>query len=239
MQLELVNQRTLSDPKASLEDLLHEGTVALGLELHQACRDKLLAYLNLMIKWNAVFNLTAIRDPRQMLIQHLLDSLSVIPVLRRHLDLDHAELADVGSGAGLPGLPIAMVCPSVRLVSVEPVGKKAAFQRQVAAELALTNVEVYAGRVESLDRPVDLVTCRAFASLADFLKGSFGLIRKGTVLAALKGQGIEVDAECAALPPACQIEIEPLDVPFLLAQRHLVLIRNAPGRHHGPEASPA
>jgi hypothetical protein len=105
MQPELMNQRALSDPKASLEDLLHEGTVALGLDLHQACRDKLLAYLNLMIKWNAVFNLTAIRDPRQMLIQHLLDSLSVIPVLRRHLDLDHAELADVGSGAGLPGLP--------------------------------------------------------------------------------------------------------------------------------------
>ena len=104
MQPELMNQRALSDPKASLEDLLHEGTVALGLDLHQACRDKLLAYLNLMIKWNAVFNLTAIRDPRQMLIQHLLDSLSGIPVLRRHLDLDHAELAVLArtGGRGFP-----------------------------------------------------------------------------------------------------------------------------------------
>ncbi len=215
----------------SLEDLLHEGAKALGLELDSGCEGRLLAYLKLMIKWNAVFNLPAIRDPRQMLIQHLLDSLSVIPVLRRHLDLDHAQLADVGSGAGLPGLPIAMVCPSARLVSVEPVGKKAAFQRQVCAEFALTNVEIVAGRVESLDRPVDLVTCRAFASLADFAKGSSGLIRPGTVLAALKGQGAEIDVECKALPPECQIEIEPLHVPYLPAQRHLVLIRNAPARH--------
>lgn len=212
----------------SLDDLpvlLDEGLAALALTLDSAAVKRLLGYLDLLSKWNAVYNLTAIRNPRDMLVQHLLDSLSVIPVLRRHMDIDHAIIADVGSGAGLPGLPIAMVCPVSRILSIEPVGKKAAFQRQVCAELALTNVEVFADRVENLSRPVDLIVCRAFASLPDFLRASAGLIGPHTRVAALKGQLSEVNQERVGLPQGWEVSVLPLSVPLLPASRHLVLMQ--------------
>lgn len=215
-----------------LPALLDQGLVALGMHLDEARVQQLMAYLGLLSKWNAVYNLTAIREPRDMLIQHLLDSLAVIPALRQHLDLDHARVADVGSGAGLPGLPIAMVCPVSRVLSIEPVGKKAAFQRQVCAELALTNVEVCADRVETLRRPMDLVICRAFAALPDFLRASTGLIGPATLVAALKGQLTEIDQELAAIPGDWNATIVPLSVPLLAASRHLVLLR--PPSNHTP-----
>jgi 16S rRNA (guanine527-N7)-methyltransferase len=204
--------------------LLEQGLAALELTLDVATVKRLLDYLDLLSKWNAVYNLTAIRNPREMLVQHLLDSLAVIPLLRRHLDLDHALIADVGSGAGLPGLPIAMVCPVSRILSIEPVGKKAAFQRQVCAELALTNVEIFADRVENLSRPVDLVVCRAFASLPDFLGASSGLIGPRTRVAALKGQLAEISQERAELPQGWEVSVLPLTVPLMSASRHLVLM---------------
>jgi 16S rRNA (guanine527-N7)-methyltransferase len=125
---------------------------------------------------------------------------------------------------------LAIVCPEARFVSVEPVGKKAAFQRQVAAELSLTNLEVVNVRVETLERPVDLVTCRAFASLADFLSLANGLIGPDTWVAAMKGQRAEIDAELKEIDPASPATVLPLQVPFIDAQRHLVLLPSARAR---------
>jgi len=131
----------------------------------------------------------------------------------------------VGSGAGLPGLPLAIVHPTSRVLSIEPVGKKIAFQRQACAELALTNVELHTGRAEDVRRPTDLVLCRAFASLAAFVRASAGLQGRGTLLAAMKGRRTEVEDEVAALPRSIAVEVVPVSVPFLDAHRHLVLMR--------------
>jgi 16S rRNA (guanine527-N7)-methyltransferase len=208
------------DPPA----LLRQGVAELGLVLDAPTLRQLLDYLELLRKWNGVYNLTAIRDPAQMLVQHLLDSLAIVPVLRRRFDLARASIADVGAGAGLPGIPLAIVQPTAKVLSIEPVGKKSAFQRQVCAELALTNFEVYAGRAESVARPVDLVLCRAFASLPDFIDAAAGLTGPHTALVAMKGQRAEIDAEVAALPPGYGVDIVPLQVPFLAAERHLVIL---------------
>jgi 16S rRNA (guanine527-N7)-methyltransferase len=215
-----------------LEDDLRSGLDTLDLPLTDEAVARLLAYLGLLAKWNAVYNLTAVRDPHAMLVQHVLDSLAVVRPLRAALDLDHARIADVGSGAGLPGLLFAIVCPAAQVLSIEPVGKKTAFQKQVAAELALTNVEILTSRAEAVNRPTDLVVSRAFAALADFLSASSGLIGPDTLVAALKGQRAGIEAECTALPPGWQVEITPVTVPSLAAQRHLVLMR--PGQ---PRAS--
>lgn len=213
-----------------LAGTLEEGLQALRLELAANTRQRLLDYLSLMVRWNAVYNLTAIRDPREMLTHHLLDSLAIVTPLRAILDLDHARIADIGSGAGLPGIPLAIVCPEAHVLSVEPVGKKAAFQRQVAAELSLTNLEVLNVRVETLARPVDLVTCRAFASLTDFLSLASGLIAPDTWVAAMKGQRAEIDAELKEIEPASPATVLTLQVPFIAAQRHLVLLPPASAR---------
>lgn len=216
------------DRTPELEEVLRRGLSTLGLSLSDPMIERLLGYLSLLTKWNAVYNLTAVRDPQAMLVQHVLDSLSVVPPLREILDLDHARIADIGSGAGLPGLLLAVTCPAAQVLSIEPVGKKTAFQRQATAELALTNVEVITARAESVHQPVDLVVSRAFATLSDLLSASAGLIGPQTIVAALKGQRAGIDAECAALPDACSVAIRPVKVPGLDAQRHLVLIRPAP-----------
>jgi 16S rRNA (guanine527-N7)-methyltransferase len=210
-----------------LAQRLKEGAAQAGLDLASPEYQKLLAFLTLMSKWNAVYNLTAVRDPEQMLVQHLLDSLAIIAPLNRHIDLSGATIADIGSGAGLPGLPLAIVFPTAKVLSIEPVGKKVAFQRQSCAELALTNVEVFGGRAQALTRQVDLVICRAFASMADFVDAAAGLIGPSTLLVAMKGQRAGLESECAELPPHCEVEIEAVQVPFLAAQRHLVIVRHA------------
>lgn len=217
-----------SASRDDLRSLLGSGAAALGVALTDLAAQRLLDYVALLAKWGAVYNLTAIRDPARILVEHVLDALSILPVLRRHLDLGAASVADVGSGAGLPGLPLAIVHPTARVLSVEPVGKKIAFQRQVCAELALTNVELHAGRAESLRRPTDLVLCRAFASLAAFVEAAAGLTGPSTLLAAMKGRRDEVDAELGALSPSVRTDVVPVTVPFLDAHRHLVLMRVAP-----------
>lgn len=224
-----------ADPAELAADLRH-GATELGLELSETVLQRLLAFLGLLSRWNAVYNLTAIRNPRDMLVQHLLDALSILPVLRGRLDLDRSSIADVGSGAGLPSVPIAILHPSAKITSIEPVGKKTAFQRQVCAELALTNVRVYGDKAQSLNQVFDLVVCRAYASLADFVASSRGLTGPQTLLAAMKGQRAGLDAEVAELEraertPGCTAEIMPLRVPFLDAERHLVLIRRTPSTH--------
>jgi 16S rRNA (guanine527-N7)-methyltransferase len=208
--------------------ILAQGAADLGLTLDDATLRRLLDYVGLLRKWNSVYNLTSIRDSAQMLVQHLMDSLAILPALRKTLDVDHATVADIGSGAGLPGLVIAIVHPGTHIVSIEPVGKKTAFQRQVCTELALTNVEVVTGRAETVARTVDLVLCRAFASLADFVDIAAGLTGSDTLLAAMKGQRREIDEELEGLPADCTAGIVPIQVPLLDAERHLVLIRRGP-----------
>jgi 16S rRNA (guanine527-N7)-methyltransferase len=210
-------------------DLLRLGATELGLELSGATLQRLIDYVALLVKWNAVYNLTAVRDPGDILVQHLLDVLAVIPSIRRHHSIDRASVADIGSGAGIPGIPLAIIHPGAQVLLVDPVGKKSAFQRQACAELALTNVEVCNGRAEALTRPTDLVICRAFASLADFVKATAGLVGPDTLLVAMKGQRAECERERAALPADYAVTIEPVQVPFLAAQRHLVLIRRSSG----------
>ncbi len=211
-----------------LPALLAQGAAELGLSLDEATLRQLLDYLGLLRKWNSVYNLTSVRDPAQMLVQHLLDSLAIVPALQKRVDLGRATIADIGSGAGLPGLVIAILYPATHVLSIEPVGKKTAFQRQVCAELALTNVEVVTARAETMGRTVDLILCRAFASLVDFVDVAAGLTGPDTLLAAMKGQRREIDEELEALPTDCTAGIEPIRVPFLDAERHLVLIRRGP-----------
>jgi len=203
----------------SLAAQLAAGVAELGVDAGPEAQNKLLAYLELMAKWNRVYNLTALRNPREWVTHHLLDSLSVLPHIRGPL------VVDVGSGAGLPGLALAMVRPDWQVVSVEAVDKKAAFQRQVAAELALTNVKVEGRRVEDLVLAggADTVVSRAFSSLADFVNLTRHLLKPGGQWAAMKGRLPQ--EEIAALPGDVRVgEIIELKVPGLDAERCVVMM---------------
>lgn len=207
---------------------LGDGLARLGLPLAPAVQESLLHYLALLAKWNRVYNLSAIRDPAQMLTHHLLDSLAALPVLRQDR-LDGrgrpVSLIDVGAGAGLPGIPLALSWPMLSLTLAEPVGKKAAFLRQCVAELGLAHrVRVHAARVETLattDPPADLIICRAFASLRDFALAVRHLVTPDTQVWAMKGR--RPDAELEELPPDWRLaDLRTLEVPSLDAQRHLL-----------------
>lgn len=198
----------------------------LGLGLDSATLDRLLDYLALLQRWNRVYNLTAVRDPDEMLSQHLLDCLAVLPALRRHAGGRPLRLLDVGSGGGLPGAVLAIVHPLWDVSCIDAVAKKASFVRQVAGELALPNLHAQHGRVEAL--PVgpgfDVVVSRAFASLADFVTWTQGCIAPGGVWLAMKGR--VPDDEMATLPRNVSVfHVEPLHVPELKAQRCLVWLR--------------
>ena len=198
---------------------LARGLDALGLALTPAVRSKLLDYLALIEKWNRVYNLTAVREPRQMLAHHLLDSLAVAP------HLTGATLADVGSGAGLPGIPLALARPQLAVTLIESSHKKAAFLKQAAIELELANVEVVNARVEAWAAPrrFDVVISRAFSDLPEFVALAGRLCADGGVLAAMKG--VHPFEELAQLPaPYRTRTVIPLTVPGLDAERHLVLI---------------
>lgn len=194
---------------------LDRGLGEMALPLSASARERLLDYAALLAKWNRTYNLTAIRDPFAMVAHHLLDSLSVLP----HLPLaaDRARIADAGSGAGLPGIPLAIARPRWHVALAESSQKKAAFLRQASIELALDNVEVHEGRVEAW-RPqplFDLVISRAFAALGEFIAACRHLVAPGGVLAAMKGAAPQdLMARCSLIR---------LQVPLLDAQRHLVL----------------
>lgn len=206
------------------ESRLDAAAARLQLDLSGGRAEKLLAYLALIAKWNKVYNLTAVRDPEEMLVQHLFDSLAVVGPLRRHTGGQPIRLLDVGSGAGLPGTVIAICCPEVQVDCVDTVGKKAAFIQQAAAQLGVSNLRGVHARVESLDGPYDVVCSRAFASLPDFVTWSEGALAEQGVWLAMKGR--RPDAEIAELPPATEVfHVEPLSVPELSAERCIVWLR--------------
>ncbi len=200
-------------------DMLAEGVGELGLDLPSPAQKKILAFLQLLARWNRIYNLTARRSPQEWMTHHVLDSLAVLPHVRGPL------LVDVGSGAGLPGLILAMARPDWRVVSVETVDKKASFQRQAVAELGLVNVQVEACRVEELDLSdkADTVISRAFSSLGEFVTLTRDLLKPGGQWVAMKGR-LPRD-EIAALPDDLRVsQILALTVPGLNAERCLVLI---------------
>jgi 16S rRNA (guanine527-N7)-methyltransferase len=218
-----------------LQHDLQKGLVDLGLDLDEARQAQLLAYLDLIAKWTRVYNLTAVRDAHEMLTHHLLDSLAVVLPLRRAL-ADMAtmpeglgartsfRLLDVGAGAGLPGVVIAITCPEVTVTCVDTVAKKAAFVQQVAASLKLPNLKGLHARVETLTEPYDVVCSRAFASLKDFTHWSRTALAQHGIWLAMKGK--HPDEELAELPKDVQVfHVEPLKVPRLDAERCIVWMR--------------
>jgi 16S rRNA (guanine527-N7)-methyltransferase len=212
----------------ALEAPLRQGAGQLGLQLNDAQLTQLLDYLDLIQKWNKVYNLTAVRDPAEMLTHHLLDSLAAVGPLRRQTGGRAVSVLDVGSGAGLPGVVFAVCCPEVAVDCVDTVAKKAAFIQQVAASLKLPNLRGLHARVESLAGPYDLVCSRAFASLADFVNWSSGALAAGGAWLAMKGK--HPADEIAALPEGIEVfHVEQLQVPGLQAERCIVWMkRHAP-----------
>jgi 16S rRNA (guanine527-N7)-methyltransferase len=211
---------------AGLREALVEVGDTLALALTDSQLDTLLAYLALLQRWNATYNLTAVRDPVQMLTQHLADCLAVIDPLRRHCGEVRAQrILDVGSGGGLPGVVIAALNPIVDVTCVDTVGKKAAFIRQAAGELGLKNLFAEHARVEQLKAaPFDVIVSRAFASLGDFTRLTRQHLAPQGVWMAMKGK--TPDDEMAQLPAELAVfHVEHLTVPGLQAERCLVWIR--------------
>ncbi|HSV59328.1 MAG TPA: 16S rRNA (guanine(527)-N(7))-methyltransferase RsmG [Variovorax sp.] len=210
---------------AEHQAVLHQGAQALGLALSEEQAAKLLAYGALILKWNKVYNLTALRDPALVLTHHLLDSLSIIAPLQRQCP-DAARLLDVGSGAGLPGAVIAIMRPDMSVSCVDAVAKKAAFIRQVSAELSLPNLNGMHARVETIGGTYDVISSRAFASLADFFIGSAQLLEPAGTWMAMKGK--TPTEELDQLPPGVEVfHVEQLTVPGLDAERCVVWARKS------------
>jgi 16S rRNA (guanine527-N7)-methyltransferase len=200
---------------------LARGVAALGLDLSAPQQDMLLAYARLLAKWNRVYNLTAVRDEDQMITHHLLDSLAVVP----HLGAC-AGLADIGSGGGLPGVPLAIARPQVRIALVESNHKKSSFLQQARIELALANVTVHCERVEAFRpaAPFTDVISRAFSDLPDFVRAAGHLLAPGGRLLGMKG--VYPYEEIAQLPAGWTVtQVIPLSVPGLQAARHLVCLK--------------
>lgn len=207
----------------ALAPALRQGLTALGLDLSEHQRQQLLAYLDLLGKWNRVYNLTAVRDPAQMLTQHLLDCLAIIPPLHQRLP-NLKTVLDVGAGGGLPAVVLAIACPDVQVSAVDTVAKKAAFIQTAAHALGLPQLQGVHARVEDLRGPFELITSRAFASLPDFVNGSRAALQPGGLWMAMKGRQ-PVD-ELAALPRGVVVEqVQPLQVPGLEAERCLVWMK--------------
>ena len=228
----------MTETASDLRNLLIRSAEAMGLPLSGREIDLLMGYLDLIRKWNRVYNLTAVREPSDMLTHHLVDSLAVIGPLRRQLALRQRQggdapigLLDVGSGAGLPGVVIAICCPEVAVTCVDTVAKKAAFIQQVAAALRLPNLRGLHARVERLEGPFDVISSRAFAALGDFVTWSRAALAPGGVWLAMKGK--HPTDEIATLPDGVAVfHVEPLQVPGLDADRCIVWLRES-----GPAAT--
>ena len=203
----------------STADQLKRGLIALGLTLDRDTQQRLLDYIALIEKWNQVYNLTAIREPEKMVSHHLLDSLAVAP----HL---HAKrLLDVGSGAGLPGIPLALAKPDTHVTLLDSNHKKAAFLNQAVMELKLKNADVCGERVESwqTQNRFDVIISRAFSDMGEFVRITRHLLAPGGMFAAMKG--LHPYEEIDKLPPGCKVQqVLPLAIPGVEGARHLVLI---------------
>lgn len=207
----------------TLEQDLILGADALGLALTNQQSSQLLAYVEMLQKWNQVYNLTAIKDPKQMLIQHVLDCLAVVLPLNE-MAPNAQSLLDVGAGGGLPSVVLAIACPPLRVAAVDAVAKKAAFIQTVSHTLGLANLKGLHARVETLSQPFDVVCSRAFASLEDFVSGTQKSLALGGCWMAMKGQVPE--REIAELPQNIEpFATQSLQVPGLNAQRCLVWMR--------------
>jgi 16S rRNA (guanine527-N7)-methyltransferase len=203
-----------------LAQALSEGIAALGLDLPPEAQATLLAYIELIDKWNRVYNLTAVRNPAHMVTHHVLDSLAVLPYLQG------ARILDVGSGAGLPGVPLAIARPGAQVTLLEASHKKASFLTQALLELALPNADVAHARAERWEppQPYDFVISRAFSDLPDFVSLAARLCAPGGVLCAMKG--VYPFEELAQLPAGFRLlKVVPLRVPGLDGERHLVFIQ--------------
>lgn len=215
---------------ASLRLQLEQAAPKLGLALSVVQVDALFAYLALIQKWNKVYNLTAVRDPAEMLTHHLLDSLAVIAPLRAQIEempiAESLHLLDVGSGAGLPGVVIAICCPEIRVDCVDTVAKKAAFIQQVAVSLKLPKLRGVHARVESLTDKYRVISSRAFASLVDFTTWSKAALARQGVWMAMKGKN-PVDEVAALSADVNVFHVEQLDVPGLDAERCIVWMRTS------------
>jgi 16S rRNA (guanine527-N7)-methyltransferase len=204
----------------ALAQVLADGVREMQLDLSDDQQGKLMDYLALMAKWNAVYNLTSLRDPMQMVTHPLLDSLAAVPAFAQA-----RNVLDVGAGGGLPGIVLAIARPDMKVSLVDTVHKKTAFLTQVKAELSLSNVTVYTARVEQLEVPAkfDVITSRAFADLSDFVNWSGHLLEEGGQFIALKG--VAPPEEQQRLPQEWKVTgLRALQVPRLGAERHLVFI---------------
>jgi 16S rRNA (guanine527-N7)-methyltransferase len=210
-----------------LQLALGAGLKSLGMPLPEHSQSSLVAYVALLAKWNATYNLTAIRDPERMLTHHILDSLAVLPALDAQVaGVADVHVLDVGSGAGLPGLPIAIARPAWRITMLEPVQKRAAFVTQAIAEIGIPNAKILARRVEDYEAqsPVHIAISRAFSDLASFAESSARHVGTRGVLVAMKG--VHPDEELRELPPAFEVRTEvALDVPGVDAARHLIVMQ--------------
>ena len=235
----------MSQATAAHRTTLASAASTLDLDLADAQVDLLLAYMDWLHKWNKVYNLTALRHPDEMLSHHLIDSLTAIAPLQRHIASQRQQGAlpqtgpvhvlDVGSGGGLPGVVLAICLPDdVRVTCVDTVNKKAAFIQQVAVALRLPNLKGLHARVETVQGGFDVVTSRAFASLVDFTAWSRKALQPGAVWMAMKGKHPTEELAALAARSASQAEagvdvfhVEPLHVPGLDAERCMVWMRPA------------
>lgn len=209
--------------RTALARILADGIEDMDLAMSPRQQEKLLDYLALMFKWNAVYNLTSLRDPMQMVTHHLLDSLAAVPAFA-----DARNVLDVGAGGGLPGIVLAIAYPDTNISMIDTVHKKTAFLTQVKAQLGLNNVTVYTMRVEDLKvgDKYDVITSRAFADLSDFVNWSSHLLADGGRYVALKGVAPADERE--RLPDDWTVtRVEALQVPRLEAERHLVHIERS------------
>ena len=205
----------------NLRPVLESGLDALCIKLTKEQQNKIINYLIILSKWNSVYNLTAIRDPKEMMTHHVLDSLSAVPAFT-----EAQNVLDVGSGGGLPGMILAICYPDKKISMIDTVSKKTAFLNQAKAELGLNNVTVYSARVESLqvNQPFDVITSRAFSELNNFVNWSQHLLAEGGRFIAMKG--VHPQGEMERLPEGWEVkEVRPLTVPGLDAERHLIFIQ--------------
>jgi 16S rRNA (guanine527-N7)-methyltransferase len=208
----------------NLEEGLRSGVKTLNLNLSDTQIQQLLGYMTLIQKWTKVYNLTAVRDPFDMLTHHLLDSLTAVTPLTRHTQGQSMHVLDVGSGGGLPGVVLAICMPELKVSCVDTVAKKAAFVQQVAASLKLPHLRGIHARVESLTDPCQVICSRAFASLPDFVTWSRSALAEGGVWMAMKGR--HPQDEINRLPAGVKVvHVEPLVVPGLDVARCMVWMK--------------